>query len=136
MAFPRTPETVGRIALRGLRVEARHGVLPQEHTRAQPFFVDLELELDLGPAGASDRLEATVDYSAAAALVAEVLNGPHRDLLEALAADIAARLQVRFPALLGGAVTVHKPEAPLGLPASDVAVTWPLPSRAAGGRGA
>lgn len=119
-----------------MRVEARHGVLPEEHTRPQPFLVDLDLDLDLGPAGTIDRLDATLDYSAAAALVAEVLHGPHRDLLEALAAEIATRLETRFPAILGGTVTVHKPEAPLGLPASDVAVTWPLRVRPAGGRGA
>ena len=49
-----------RIEIRGLRVLGTHGVLPEEQQRAQPFEVDLDLELDLRRAGRSDRLEATV----------------------------------------------------------------------------
>jgi dihydroneopterin aldolase len=127
---PERPEAVGRITVRGLRVEARHGVLPEEHARPQPFLIDLDLVVPVD-AGSGDRLEGTVDYAAAAALAAEVLRGPHRDLIESLAAEIAGRLHARFPGLLGGSVTVHKPEAPVGLRVADVAVTWPLPSRGA-----
>ena len=51
-----------RIELRGMRFEGRHGVLPEEATAAQPFEVDVVLELDLAAAGASDDLGGTVDY--------------------------------------------------------------------------
>ncbi len=123
----------GRIAVRGLRLEGRHGVLAEERLRSQPFVVDMDLAVDIGPAGRSDHLEDTLDYAAAAAVAAEVVGGPHRDLIERLAADIAAGLERRFPGrLLGGYVTVHKPEAPVGLPVADVSATWPLPSGAGG----
>jgi len=122
---PRAPGP-GRICLRGLRLLGCHGVLPEERVHPQPFLVDLELELDLGPAGRTDALADTANYAEVAALAAAVIAGPHRDLIERLAAEIAQRLETRFPALLGGTVTVHKPEAPVGLPVADVAVTWAL----------
>ena len=77
------------ILLRGLRVVGRHGVLPEEHERAQPFEVDLELELDLHRAGGSDDLADTVDYGAVAESVAAVVAGEPSQLLEHLAERIA-----------------------------------------------
>ena len=44
---------MGTILVSGLEVLGTHGVLPEEQTRAQPFGVDLELEVDLRPAGAA-----------------------------------------------------------------------------------
>ena len=40
-----------RIQLRGLRAFGTHGVLPEEKSRAQPFEIDLDLDVDLAPAG-------------------------------------------------------------------------------------
>ena len=40
-----------------------HGVNPEERTLGQPYVVDLEVELDLGPAGRSDNLADTVSYT-------------------------------------------------------------------------
>ena len=51
-----------RILVSGLREMGVHGVLAEEQERAQPFGVDLELLVDLAPAGASDALADTVDY--------------------------------------------------------------------------
>jgi len=52
-----------RIVVRGLRLWAHVGVLEQERAQGQWFAVDLELALDLGPAGRSDALADTRDYS-------------------------------------------------------------------------
>jgi dihydroneopterin aldolase/2-amino-4-hydroxy-6-hydroxymethyldihydropteridine diphosphokinase len=93
----RRPETgpdrrPDRIELRGLRVLGRHGVLDEERARAQPFEVDLDLELDLRPAGRTDALLDTVDYGAVAESVARLVEGEHSDLLEHLADRIARTL--------------------------------------------
>ena len=53
-------------------------MLPEEHQRAQPFEVDLDLELDLRPAGRSDRLADTVDYGAVTEAVAGRRGRPPR----------------------------------------------------------
>ena len=79
------------IELRHLRILGTHGVLPEERDRAQPFAVDLDLEVDLAPAGTSDDLADTVDYGEVVDRVAAVVSGPRSyQLLEALAEAIAA----------------------------------------------
>ncbi len=50
-----------RIELRGLRVSAFCGVLPEEKARRQPFEVDLDVHADLSTASASDDLADTID---------------------------------------------------------------------------
>lgn len=124
--------TPGSIRLQGIRVEACHGVLAEEHTRPQPFLVDLDLELDLSVAARSDELAATVDYARAAAAVVAVLEGPHRDLIESLAGEIARRVLQAHPTVRGGVVEVHKPQAPVGVALADVSVRLPF-ARAGGG---
>jgi 7,8-dihydroneopterin aldolase/epimerase/oxygenase len=77
-----------RIELRGLRVVARVGVLPHEQAADQPLEVDLDLEVDLAAAGASDALTDTVDYAAVCDAVVAALRDGHVDLLERLAARV------------------------------------------------
>ncbi len=53
-----------RILVRGLRLWAHVGVLDFERQQGQWFELDLDLSLDLAPAGASDQLADTLDYAA------------------------------------------------------------------------
>ena len=111
-----------RIALKGLRVRGFHGVLPSERVTGQDFVVDVCLEVDVRDAAASDDLADTVDYSALAEDLAAVIEGEPVDLLETL----ATRLAVACLALDGVRtveLTVHKPQAPVGLAFQDVSVT-------------
>jgi dihydroneopterin aldolase len=104
-----------RLALRGMRFDARHGVLPHEKVEPQPFEVDVILHADLARAAETDALEDTVDYSAISQLVGTIVTGPSFDLIEGLAGAIAsAVLAATEPALVGAVeVRVRKPEAPL-----------------------
>lgn len=80
-----------RIELRGLRVLGVHGVLPEEQVKPQPFELDLDLEVDLAPAGRSDALDDTVDYAGVVERAGAVISGPATyRLLEALAEAVAA----------------------------------------------
>ena len=74
-----------RIELRGLRAVGPCGVLPEEQLRPQPLEVDLDIEVDLAAAGASDDLDDTVDYGALCDLVVGELTNRHVALLEHLA---------------------------------------------------
>lgn len=102
-----------RIELRAMRFTGRHGVLPAEAATAQPFEVDVVLELDLHPAGRSDDLGLTVDYGAVFRLAQEVVEGPHADLLEALAARIAAAVLAAHEPVDAVTVRVRKTRPPL-----------------------
>ncbi|MDQ3502587.1 MAG: dihydroneopterin aldolase [Actinomycetota bacterium] len=111
-----------RIRLSGLRVRGHHGVLPAERRDGQDFVVDVALELDLRPAAASDDLAATVDYGALAERLAAVVAGEPVDLLEALAGRLAD-VCLQSPLVRSAEVTVHKPQAPIGVRFGDVSVT-------------
>jgi dihydroneopterin aldolase len=52
-----------RIVVRGLRLWAHVGVLDFERAEGQWFELDLRLGFDLTPAGRSDALADTLDYS-------------------------------------------------------------------------
>lgn len=110
------------IRLNGVRAMGTHGVLPAEHTAPQPFTVDVAMVIDTAEAGRTDALAATVSYAEVAADVVAAIEGAHVDLIETLAARIAEAVLTR--ALVEAVeVTVHKPEAPVGVPFGDVAVT-------------
>jgi dihydroneopterin aldolase len=111
-----------RIRLSGLRVRGHHGVLPAERRDGQDFVVDVALELDLRPAAASDDLAATVDYGALAERLAAVVAGEPVDLLETLAGRLA-EVCLQSPLVRSAEVTVHKPQAPIGVRFGDVSVT-------------
>ena len=89
-----------------------HGVLPEEQQRRQPFGVDLELLVDLAPAGESDALTDTVDYGALCDAVSRVVATEHYQLLERLAARIAEICRAD-PRVQGVIVEVRKLEPPV-----------------------
>lgn len=119
-----------RIELRGLRAMGRCGVLPEEQLRSQPIEVDLDAELDLGPAGRSDALSDTVDYGALCALVEGVIGARHVALLEHLAETIADRVLAddRVDSVTV-AVRKLRPPVPHQLATSGVRITRSRPPR-------
>lgn len=110
-----------RIVLRGLRVRGHHGVFDHERRDGQEFVVDLVLHVDLAPAAASDDLADTVDYGVLAERAAAVVEGPPRQLIEAVAGEVAERV-LDDPRVAEVEVTLHKPCAPIARSFDDVAV--------------
>lgn len=102
-----------RIELRAMRFAGRHGILPEEHERPQPFEVDVVLELDLAAAGRTDNLAATVDYGPVFETARSIVEGPHVDLIETLAERIAAAVLADHARVDAVTVRVRKPHAPL-----------------------
>lgn len=98
------------ILLDGMRFYGYHGVNPEERVLGQRFVVDLRLAVDLRQAGERDDLAETVSYSAAYRLVREIIEGEPRDLIEAVAETIAARLLADDPRIEAVTVTVRKPD--------------------------
>lgn len=113
-----------RIELRGLRLTAVVGVLPEERDRAQPLEVDLDLVADLSAAGASDDLADTVDYGAVCDEVAQVCASARPLLLERLAEEVAAAVLARDGRICSVEVAIRKlrPPVPHALASSGVRV--------------
>jgi len=98
-----------RIRLSGIRAYGRHGVREDERAAAQPFDVDLAVDVDLGAAGRSDDLADTLDYARLHERLVAVVTGTSFALLERLAHEL---LDVVFDdrRVLSAEVTVAKPE--------------------------
>ncbi|MGA8978428.1 MAG: 2-amino-4-hydroxy-6-hydroxymethyldihydropteridine diphosphokinase [Pedococcus sp.] len=110
-----------QIVLRGISAQGHHGVLDFEKRDGQVFVVDVTMQVDLVPAGASDDLADTVSYAEVAGDVVALIEGEPLDLIEALAARIADKVLTR-PLVEAVEVVVHKPQAPVGHPFTDVQV--------------
>jgi dihydroneopterin aldolase len=107
------------IEVHGIRARGHHGVLDSERLTGQPFIADVVLAVDTQRAATSDDLGDTVDYSQVAQAVHAELAGEPVDLIETLAERIAARC-LGFPGVQAVEIALHKPEAPVGVPATDV----------------
>jgi dihydroneopterin aldolase len=112
----------GRIELRGLRVRGHHGVYDFERAEGQDFLIDVELELDLATAAASDDVADTVHYGELAERLAAVVAGEPVNLVETLADRLLA-VCLEDRRVQAATVTVHKPQAPIPHEFADVAVT-------------
>jgi dihydroneopterin aldolase/2-amino-4-hydroxy-6-hydroxymethyldihydropteridine diphosphokinase len=110
-----------QIVLKGISARGFHGVLDFEKRDGQTFVVDVTMDVNLAAAGASDDLADTVNYAEVAGDVVAIVEGESLDLIEALAARIADRVLSR-PLVEAVEVVVHKPEAPVGHPFTDVQV--------------
>ena len=112
------------IELRGLRVLGRHGCLPEEQERDQPFEVDLDVVVDLSAAGRSDDLTDTLDYGAVVAAAAGVVAGEPSALLERVAERIAEAVlaDTRVDAVTI-AVRKLRPPVPADLATAGVRIT-------------
>jgi dihydroneopterin aldolase len=102
-----------RIVLEDMVFHGRHGTLQAEHELGQPFVVSIELRLDLRPAGTSDDLTKTVDYSEVHRMARDIVEGLPVQLTETLAERIAAATLDGYPAVKAVKVKVAKPHVRL-----------------------
>jgi dihydroneopterin aldolase len=101
-----------RLTIHHIAFRAACGVRPEERALGNDFVANVTLELDLRPAGRSDRLEDTVDYGQVATQVVAAAKG-ERHLVEHLAEDIAAAILEAHPVdLVEVALTKTHPPAP------------------------
>ena len=112
-----------RIRLAGMSFYGYHGVHAAEQEVGQRFIVDVELALDLAPAGQSDDLNQTVDYGLVYEQVRAIIEGPPRRLLEAVAERVAAALLTANAPVEAITVTIHKPSAPIRAATVTASVT-------------
>jgi dihydroneopterin aldolase len=110
-----------RIRLTGLTARGRHGVFDFEREQGQDFVVDVDLELDLSRAAATDDVTDTVHYGELAGALIKVVAGEPVNLIETLA-DRLATVCLADSRVTAATVTVHKPHAPIPHQFADVAV--------------
>ena len=113
-----------QIQLTGVTGYGYHGVFDHERREGQNFSVDLSIGADFTQAAASDDVTDTVHYGEVANMVHAHITGEPVNLIERLAANIAADILATFTGVLELAVTIHKPDAPIEVPFDSVSVTY------------
>ena len=111
-----------RIVLSAMLFQGRHGYHEWEQREEQPFEVDVELVLNLQPAGVEDDISLTVDYSRAYDIARQVVESTSYRLLEALAEAISHEVLAALPAVTEVGVRVRKPAVKLGGPLAHAGV--------------
>jgi len=111
-----------RLFLTGIHAEGRHGARPGEKDEPQPFVVDLDLEVEVGP----DEIDGTADYRGVTDRARSVVEEASFDLIETLAEAIAGAC-LTFERVSRVTVIVHKPNAAGRLGIDGVAAAATLP---------
>jgi dihydroneopterin aldolase len=102
-----------RIILDDMVFQGTHGVYLEEQQNPQPFEVDVELVMNLQPAGLSDDLEQTIDYSRVFDTCRQIVESTRFNLIEALAEAIAQEILAGFPAD-EVTIRIRKPKVQMG----------------------
>ncbi|MFC0472912.1 dihydroneopterin aldolase [Halalkalibacter kiskunsagensis] len=102
-----------KIYMNQLAFYGYHGVFQEEQKLGQRFIVDLVLHLDLTEAGATDELDATINYGDVYNRVKTIVEGQSSKLIESVAETIASELLTQYDRLQECTVKVIKPDPPI-----------------------
>ncbi|HEY5304076.1 MAG TPA: dihydroneopterin aldolase [Acidimicrobiales bacterium] len=114
------------IEIRGLRVTAVVGVLPEERERTQPLVFDLDLVRPFRDAATSDDVGATTNYADVLGLVERVAVEGKFLLLETLAHRAAQAVLDVDTLIQSVRVRVHKVRPPVPQDVDTVGVSCTL----------
>ena len=102
---------------------AHHGVMQEEHRIGGRYEVDVAMDLDVADAAETDDLSKTVDYERVYRMVREEVTDNKFYLIERIAHRIAHAVLAAFPMVEAAAVTVRKPNPPVGGPCDRAEAT-------------
>ena len=102
-----------KIILEKLQFYGYHGLFPEEKKLGQRFIIDVELFTSLKEAGKTDDMHYSIDYGKAYAVIQQIVEGESKNLIEAVASNIAASLFHHFAMLEACRVKVTKPDPPI-----------------------
>jgi FolB domain-containing protein len=115
--------TPGTIHIERLALETTLGVTDAERATPRPIWIDISMDVDIGPAAATDRLAETVDYTAVRDRVAAVVTGAAHHLLESLTLSVLDAV-ISDARVQRAGVRVTKPHAMRLADAVSVSVQW------------
>ncbi len=110
------------IFVTNLCLVGRHGVMEEERTLGQRFYLDIEVTTDARRASENDDYRKAICYATLCDLAAEVSEaGPYR-LIETFAERVIEAILDRFPTVTGARVRIRKPGAPINASFDTVGV--------------
>ncbi|WP_159593014.1 dihydroneopterin aldolase [Streptococcus halichoeri] len=102
-----------KILLNGCRYYGYHGALKEENVLGQIFVIDVELGLDLTPAGRSDQVEDTVHYGLVYETIQKEVEQTRHQLIEHLAETICQQLFREYALIQTICITIRKENPPI-----------------------
>ncbi len=102
-----------RISLRGVEVYAHHGVTNEEMDLGGRYSFDVEYEVDISDAAASDALADAVNYVEVYETARDVITTTQRRLLESIVHEGAERLLGANERIMLVLVRLRKLHAPI-----------------------
>lgn len=102
---------MGTVLIADLEVSCIVGILPRERVEEQPLFLDVEMDLDFGPAARSESVATTVDYAAVASQLTDWIRRKKYQLVETLAVECCREILAGHPRVVRVRITVKKPQA-------------------------
>ncbi len=102
-----------KIIMKNMAFYGYHGVMEEEQSLGQHFFVDAVLFADLKKAGQSDEVNHTLHYGIIYEKIKAIVEKERYNLIEALGHNIGIRLLEEYPELEEIRITIRKPSAPV-----------------------
>lgn len=102
---------IGTVTIRDLEILCIVGILPRERVEPQTLFLDVDLDLDFGPAAKTEDVTHTIDYAAVSAWLTERLQTRKYQLVETLAVECCQQLLEQHPTVGRVRIEVKKPAA-------------------------
>lgn len=115
-------ENLAEIAIDGLRLRCRHGVMPQERVVGNDFEYTIVMRYDASEAVKSDDISAAVNYAEAVDVVRRTMETPSQ-LLEHAAGRLIDAFFAAFPSVCFVKVCVTKVAPPIPAQMRGVSVT-------------
>jgi dihydroneopterin aldolase len=113
------------INIRGIRIYAYHGCLPEESVIGGDYVVNISLKGDFSKAASNDKLEDTIDYADVYRIVKKEMH-VRSNLVEHVAKRIAENLKSSFSSINSLSVEVIKKNPPVGGEVDEVSVVVEL----------
>jgi len=102
-----------KISLKRMQFYGYHGLFDAENTLGQRFFVDADIYTSLKLAGKSDNMNDSIDYGKVFHIIEEIVEGEPKNLIEAVAEEIAETLLLTFAQIDACRIEVTKPDPPI-----------------------
>ena len=103
--------TNGTIELERLEIDCIVGILPFERKTPQKIFLDVSMDLDFLVPASSEDVSDTVDYTAVAQELTQLVKERRYQLIETMAVECADLVLERHTGVSRAAIAVHKPAA-------------------------
>jgi len=102
---------IGTVEVERIGIRCIVGIHPFERVQEQDIGIDVAMDLDFAEASVTERVGATVDYTAVAKAITDLVVERKYQLIETMAEECARLVLSQWPRVVSTTIVVHKPAA-------------------------